>query len=149
MRQRTEPTVSMHLQTWDILVQDIPPGITSVDQMPPGFKTAPIGQRDDIIAAITAIAPDVDFSDPTWGVIRGDGYTIEINIGEEAVTSDFAFHVRGDDEAAIVISRILQRLELRAYDPQSLSGIFRPGEPAVESLRAWRSIHDDAIRTDG
>ncbi|MCB9856649.1 MAG: hypothetical protein H6818_13285 [Phycisphaerales bacterium] len=138
----------MHLQTWDILVQDIPPGTTSVDQMPPDFKSAPIGQRDDIIAGIQAVAPEVDFSDPTWGIIRGDGYTIEINIGEEPVTSDFAFHVRGDDEAADVISRILQRLELRAYDPQSISGIFKPGEEAVESLRTWRNIHEDAVHTE-
>lgn len=137
----------MHLKTWDILVQDIPPGVTSVDQMPPDFKTAPIGRREDILAGIRAIAPDVDFTDPTWGVIHGDGYTIEINIGEEPVTHDFAFHVRGDDEAANVISRILQRLELRAYDPQSLTGIFQPGESAVESLRSWRGIHDNAVGT--
>lgn len=135
----------MHLQTWDILVQDIPPGTTSVDQMPPDFMAAPVGQRDDIIAGIKAVAPNVDFTDPTWGVIRGDGYTIEINIGEEPVTSDFAFHVRGDDEAANVVSRILQRLELRAYDPQSLTGIFQHGDAAVESLRSWRTFHDNAV----
>ena len=135
----------MHLQTWDIFVQDIPPGTTSVDQIPEGFITAPIGQRDAIIAGIRAVAPDVDFTDPTWGVIRGDGYTIEINIGDEPVTSDFAFHVRGDDEAARIVSRILQRLELRAYDPQSLSGIFQCGDAAVESLRSWRAFHHQAV----
>lgn len=145
MRLRMEPDVSMHLQTWDIFVQDIPPGVTSVDQMPEGFRAAPIGQRDDIVAAIREIAPDIDFTDPTWGVIRRPDYTIEINIGEEPTTRDFAFHVRGSDEAVDVITRILQRLELRAYDPQSLAGIFKPGPDAVESLRAWRAIHEHVV----
>lgn len=143
--RRIEPRVDMQLQSWDIIVQDIPPGITSVDQMPQGFRAAPIGRRDDIMAAIREIAPDVDFTDPTWGVLRRDSFSIEINIGDEPVTHDFAFHVRGADEAVDVITQILQRLELRAYDPQSISGIFQPGAAARESLQAWRAIHDPVV----
>ncbi|MCA9255156.1 MAG: hypothetical protein KDA33_05935 [Phycisphaerales bacterium] len=135
----------MHLQTWDIYVQDIPPGTLSADQIPEGFKAVPVGQRDEIIAAIREIAPEVDFTEPTWGVIRGDDYVIEINIGDEPATTDFAFHVRGDERAVDIIERILKRLDLRAFDPQSVSGIFRPGAEARESLRSWRTFHDNRV----
>jgi len=140
-----EPIVRMHIQTWDIFVQDIPPGTQSADQVPTGFLAVPVGRREEIVAAIREIAPEVDFTEPTWGVIRGDDYIIEINIGDEDLTTDFAFHVRGDEGAVDVIEHILKRLDLRAFDPQSVSGIFRPGEEARESLRSWRAIHDNRV----
>jgi hypothetical protein len=78
-----------------------------------------------ILEAITAAAPGVDFSDPTWGFIEADQYSIEVNIGDADPVDSFALHVRGGDSAVVVIADILERLDLRRRP----SIRFRPVRP--------------------
>jgi hypothetical protein len=131
--------------SWDIFVQDLPSGINSVAEIPDDFMPSTIGPRRSIVEAITAATPDIDFSDPTWGRIEGVGYSIEVNIPDEDPVDSFAFHVRGGDLAVGVIADILERLRLRAIDPQSDTGLFEPGTAAA-SLRRWRAYRDQVTR---
>jgi hypothetical protein len=125
----------------DIFVQDLPPGATTVDDIPEDFEPRSIGlRRADIIAAITEIVPYADFSDPGWGtidlpgttIVASDGpgvwlrgETIEVNLGDDEQVDGFAFHVRGGGiEADRLVAKILRRLKLRALDPSSDSGVF-------------------------
>jgi len=130
--------------SWDIFVQDIPREFTSVSVIPDDFDPKPIGSRTEIIEKICEVVPNVDFTNPTWGLIHGDGYSIEVNIGDEDPLMSFAFHIRGGDQAAFVIADILDRLNLRAFDPQSDSGIFSLAN-GVESLRKWRAYRDRVV----
>jgi len=134
--------------SWDIFVQDIPPSVASIQDMPDDFRPANLGPRDDLIRRISEVVPEADFSDPSWGLIDGDTYSIEVNIGDDHTVDSFAFHVRGGNEAASVVARILDHLKLRAFDPQSDSGIFSPGPAALESLRKWRAYRDQ-VAGDG
>ncbi len=124
----------------DILVQDFPPGVTTVDDIPDDFEPQAIDlRRADVIAAIKEIAPYADFADPAWGridlpglrVAASDGPgewvsgdTIEVNLGDDEEVMGFAFHVRGGIEADRLVAKILRRLKLRALDPSSDSGFF-------------------------
>ena len=109
----------------DVYVQDIPSHARHVDDIPDDFRPTPIGSRDHIVEVITRVVPGADFSDRTWGTIDGDGYSIEINIRDEASLRSFAFHVRdGTGQADHVIAAILRELGLRAFDPESETGIF-------------------------
>jgi len=134
--------------SWDIFVQEIPLEAKSVAEIPDDFVPKPIGSRDDIIKKICALVPTADFSDPAWGLIDGPDYSIEVNIGEKAITSGFVFHIRGNEQAVYVVANILANLKLRAFDPQSETGIFSLKE-ALASFQKWRSYRDQSMSSDG
>jgi hypothetical protein len=91
------------------------------------------------------VVPQADFSDPAWGKIVGDSFSIEVNMGHSDEVESFALHVRGNDLAIGVVAEILEHLNLRGVDPQSeTSALFTP-ETAQMSLRAWRSYRDSVI----
>ena len=85
--------------SWDIFVQDLPRDAATVADIPQDFKPAPIGKRADVIARIKEVVPSTDFSDPSWGQIEGEDWSIEVNIGKNETCSGFALHVRRGDEA--------------------------------------------------
>lgn len=128
--------------SWDIFVQDMPASAQSEDDIPDEFEPQPLGRRADIIARIREVVPTAEFADPSWGTIEGPDFSIEIGMGEDEVVESFAFHVRGGDLAAIVVSDVLEHLGFRAFDPSSDSGMFEPGPPAAEGLRRWRAYRD-------
>jgi hypothetical protein len=80
------------------------------------FKPASIGKRSIVIEKIKEVVPTADFSDPSWGRIDGDGWSIEVNIGTNEDCEGFAFHIRGRDAAVGAVAAILQHLKLRALD---------------------------------
>lgn len=129
--------------SWDIFVQDLPSDARSTDDIPPDFVPQTIGSRGEIVSRIGDVAPSVDFSDPTWGRIETDSYTIEISISETDPVKNFAFHVRGSSEAAQVVADILDRLGLLALDPGAPGGIFSR-EAAEGSMTGWRDYRDGA-----
>ena len=112
----------------DIYVQDIPEGIREVSEIPSDFMPEPLSQsHEQIVATIERVAPTADFSDPEWGTIDGDSYSIEVNLKRTEPVRSFAFHVRASDAAAdVVIAEILAALGLRAFDIGSDSGLFEP-----------------------
>jgi hypothetical protein len=131
--------------SWDIFVEDIPPSVKSLDELPDDFKPRPLGTRADIIARIREVVPSADFTDPSWGKIVGPDFSIEVSLGDLEQVSDFAFHVRGGDPAAIVVADILRHLGYRAFDPSSPSGIFDLDGGSANSFRQWRNYRDSIV----
>ena len=130
----------------DIFVQDIPPEIRSLEDIPSDFQPALIGRRSEIISRILDVVPFADFSDPSWGRIDGSTFSIEVNIGASDSVRHFAFHARGDDMAAAVITDILLHLGLRAFDPQAPNGIFDLEVDPTIGLRKWRAYRESVLR---
>ena len=91
------------------------------------------------------MVPGADFSDPSWGTIDGPGFSIEVNLGKKEELDGFAFHVRGGEMAAFVISDILERLGLRAFDMGSDSGLFSIGSDGSQGQKRWRAYRDQAL----
>jgi hypothetical protein len=89
-------------------------------------------------------APSADFDDPSWGVLDGDSWSIELNMGDEEECECSVFHVRGGDTAAGVVAAILAHFKLRALD-SSKGEFFAAGEAALESFRKWREYRDKAL----
>jgi len=130
--------------SWDIFVQDLPRDAATFADIPPDFKPSSLGKRSDVIAKITEIVPSADFSDPSWGMIEGEDWSIEVNIGKSETCGGFALHVRGGDGAVAVVAAILNHLDLRALDSQT-GEFFVAGPEAVESFRRWRAFRDRVI----
>lgn len=116
----------------DIFVQDLPSDIDTVEDIPDGWMPQPLPfDADGVRAAVLALAPDADFSDPSWGHVVLPGADIEVNIGDEEPLQSFALHVRSADEAAVreFVGPLLQRLGVRAIDGEGApaTGIFGKG----------------------
>jgi len=126
--------------SWDIFVQDLPPGIASVADIPDGFQPSSLGlKRSGVIEKLSALYPECGFVDAAWGVLDLPGCMIEFNLGKDEEIESFALHVRGDERAPNVVAHILDALGVRALDPSSPSGLFE--HDAVlqsESFARWR-----------
>jgi len=99
----------------DIFVADFPKDAKTIEDIPHGFKLAVLPERSKLIAMIQEVVPGADFSDPTWGIISGEGWGIEVNLSMAKGHHDgFTLHVHGgDDPAWAVVTAILQHLKLR------------------------------------
>lgn len=128
--------------SWDIYVQDIPEGLKTVANMPDDFVPRPLGARHVIIEKIRETVPTANFSDPSWGMIEGPDFSIEVNLGKNEEVRSFAFHVRGGDLAAFVVADMLERLGLRAFDMSSDSGLFSIGPDSSVGQKRWRAYRD-------
>ena len=127
--------------SWDIFIQNFPEGARRVADIPDNFTAGPIGKRADVISKIRAAMPQVDFSDPAWGVLEAGDYTIEFGLGDDEVLYGMTLHVRGSDEVLPVVTRILSALRLRAID--SWTGEFFEPEIGALSLQRWRSYIEE------
>lgn len=131
--------------SWDLYAQDLPAEAKSVSEIPADFSPRTLGPRTEIIAKIKEVVPTADFSDPSWGLVDGPGYSIEISLGDDEVNC-FAFHVHGDELPIGWIEAILKRLNLRAIDMQSAELFNR--EAAVESFNQWKAYRDRSTGKD-
>jgi hypothetical protein len=85
--------------SWDVVLiaaNDVPPPVAD---MPSGWSGESLGSHAQVRAKIDACIPDVDWSDPNWGVYEGAGFTFEFNIGREEQSEGIMVHVRGSGAA--------------------------------------------------
>jgi len=134
--------------SWDLFAMNFPSEARSMDDIPSDFKPEPLGSRATLIHRIQEVVPTANFSDPTWGVIDGGDWSIEVNLGSEEECTDFALHVRGNDDVVGVVADILAHLKVRAFDPQTCE-FFALNAEGLESLRKWRAYRDKALSGDG
>jgi hypothetical protein len=135
--------------SWDIIVLNLPPGIKSIDEIPKDWRPPLLGPRSQIIAAIAALYPQCNFGDPSWGTLQLPGCLIEFSLGTDEEVESFAMHVRGDDGAPDIVSRILSGLGMPAID-SSTGGIFQH-DPALraEGFNRWRGFRDYVTDASG
>ncbi|MBN4072064.1 hypothetical protein JYT83_01450, partial [bacterium AH-315-F18] len=122
--------------SWDVIIQDLP-NVTSASEIPDNFRPASIGRRDEIIRKILEIAPTTDFSDPSWGVLDTDHFSIEFNLGDTANVDSLACHVRGTSGGGACVAAIVKHLGLRALD--MATGDFLDTESPELGFEAWRN----------
>jgi len=90
--------------SWDVSVfggKEPPP----VGAFPPGWEPEVMGSGDEVRGRISAYLPDVDWSDPTWGLYGGAGFTFEFNVGPEEPIRHLTVHVRGGGDAVADLLR--------------------------------------------
>ena len=112
----------------DIFVQDLPAGITSVDEIRDDWQPGPLAfGHESVVEAVRQLAPTTEMSNPEWLQVVLPGADIEVNVTNESPLQSFALHVRATDPgvADLWVSRLLALLGARALDPESDSGIFQ------------------------
>ena len=129
--------------SWDIFVADIPVEAQTLDDIPGDFVPGTIGSRSELIAKMKEVVSFADFSNPAWGTIEGEGFSIDVNLGSDEAVESFAFHVSGDDLAAGVVAEILLHLNLRALD--SGTGDIFDHADAAAGLQRWRAYANKVL----
>jgi len=112
----------------DIFVQDIPEGISRVEEIPDDWTPQPLPfGAAEVAGAVHELVPDADMSDPESLHISIPGVDVEVSLSNELPLESFALHVRASDQVAAdaLIRRLLTRLGARAFDPEAESGIFQ------------------------
>jgi hypothetical protein len=136
----------MQNMSWDISIMNFPPVATARD-IPDDWQVEPLGTRAEVTAKILEAVPTADFSDPAWGRIEGETFSIEVNIGADDLVISFMLHVRGGDEAIAVIVALVQRGGWRALDIST--GEIFSGAPARGGFAVWRAYRDAVIPDAG
>lgn len=108
--------------SWDVVLENASP-------------SAPLGPAPDVRAAITAIHPATDWSDPAWGVLEYDEWSIEFNAGDAPILQSIMLHVRGGGDPIPAIVAICKGTGWVAQD-------LSTGEPldAADGGRSWTAF---------
>ena len=125
--KRSAPGARILAVSRDIFVQDIPPGIAGVDEIPDDWQPQPLPfGHAEVVQAVRALAPEADTADPEWIVVDSPGVSVEVSVSEDSPLTSFALHVRAGDEAVANawVRELLGRLGARAFDTEAQSGIF-------------------------
>ncbi len=134
--------------SWGIIAQDLPQSATSVEETPDDFQLQSIGNGTQLISQIRQVVPQADFTDPTWGIVDDEDWTIKVRMGGKELCESIAFHVRGGDGVIGAVAAILDELKLRSIDCQS-SEFFTTGSDTLQSLPTWRHYRDRVVDGNG
>ena len=132
--------------SYDVWVQDLPPGIHSIEDIPDDFRPGPLGSRPDLIRRIVEAAPSAEFTDPAWGVIDGPDYSVEIGLGGDPVECCH-FILRGGEAAVGVVCAIVGHLGLPALHSGG-DGLLRP-EEALAGFLQWSGYRERIVSDAG
>jgi hypothetical protein len=95
--------------SWDISVMAASTPPAPVEQMPKDWRGATLGSEGEVREKISAVLPEVDWSDPTWGILEGNGFSFEFNIGSQRPCEGFMIHVRGGGPAVTSLLRLAEK----------------------------------------
>lgn len=128
--------------SWDLYVQDWGE-FESLEQIPDNFEPKPLGDRSELIEKIKIAEPTVNFTDPSWGILENEFFSIEFNMGDSELSQGFVMHVRGNELAIPCIGNILDSLKLRATDG-STSNFFDVIK-SQKDLKKWIAYRNSIL----
>lgn len=130
--------------SWDVMVMDVGTPPPPMEEMEAGNV---MGSPDKVREQISAHLPDVDWSDPSWGIYEGDGFSFEFNMGEEEEQDGFMVHVRGGGDA---ISALLQFAIPNGWSllDCSTSEWIDPDNPSDEGWTGFQEFRDRVIKRE-
>jgi len=128
--------------SWDVFIQHLPASALRFADISEDYLPLPLGTHAEVLAAVVAVFPAVDATDPTWLTVESPAYSIELGIASDDPVTTVTLHVRGDESVIPPIAQLIDRLGARAID--SWTGEFFDPETAVESIQRWRAWVDDS-----
>ncbi|MDU0290883.1 hypothetical protein [Saccharothrix longispora] len=131
--------------SWDVMLYPLSEDLRSVDDLPADARLPPIGPLATVHEGLRAAEPGIDLNDPVWGVLTGEGRSIEVDIGHHDPVEAIMLHVRGGgDDALAAIFRLGRGIGCRPVD-LSEGDLLREGDPAAwHEFQSYRDqvFHD-------
>lgn len=133
--------------SWDVMVFNLggkaPQDLDQLEET----DLLPFGPADEVRQRISALLPGVDWSDPTWGLYDGKGFSIEFSVGTDDPTTHMMLHVRGGGDAIAAITRFAKPLRWSALDCST--GEFLDYEnPSQAGWEGFQVYRDQVIKRD-
>lgn len=130
--------------SWDVLIMKTKYDFEAPEEEQP--PVPPLGQRDVIIEKLTRRLPNLDYRDKAWGVLEGEGFSIEFNTGDEELVDSIMLHVRGGGAVMDTLCLICETLEAYALDTSDTGYIdFGQPEAAEQSWEQFQKYRDKVI----
>jgi hypothetical protein len=132
--------------SWDVMVFNFggrPP--RSLDELPDDHKPDPLGSLEAVRDLISARLPDVDWSDPTWGIYENDGFSIEFNIGNDDPVDSIMLHVRGDGDPISSLLQVANPNQWTLFDC-STDQFLDPNNPSQQGWQDFQTFRDQVIQ---
>lgn len=123
--------------SWDISLFNAPPGIT-IEEIPRDYEPSPLGSRAKVLGRLQTAFADLDLSDPTWGFLNRQSWSIEFNIGGEDPVESIMLHVRGGGDVVQVVRETAHVLGCRAFDCSSGEFIEDGGRDGWADFQGFR-----------
>lgn len=102
--------------TWDVYALRPPRGTRSVEGIPDGYNAPSIGDPDEVVEKVRAVAPHLDMSDPRWLRLDGPDHQIEIAIGKGVRVQEVTFYIHEGDGAVGVVLDVCRALGVVPFD---------------------------------
>ncbi|MFD7023268.1 hypothetical protein [Promicromonospora sukumoe] len=123
--------------SWDISLFNAPPGVT-IEEIPRDYEPSPLGSSAEVLGRLKATFVDLDLSDPTWGFLNRQSWSIEFNVGGEDPVESIMLHVRGGGDAVQVVQETAHLLGCRAFDCSSGEFIEDGGRDGWADFQQFR-----------
>ena len=108
-------------------------------------ETAPsLGDAADVRTKISRSLPEVDWTDPAWGVLEGDGWSIEFNHKTDGIADELMLHVRGGGDPIGAIVKLCRDNGWVAYDTTA-DAVIDLAAPWTRSWEEFQAFRDKAF----
>ena len=132
--------------SWDVVLFNFhgaPP--TDLSALPDDYVLDPLGPSAAVRHAITQRLPQVDWSDPVWGMYVGSGFTFEFNTGKEDPIMTIMIHVRGGGDAVAALLHLAVPNQWTLFDC-STGEFIDPNQPSQAGWEDFQAYRDTIIR---
>src|SRR5690348_1964040 len=130
--------------SWDVMIFHLREPVQSLDDLAKD-RMLPLGTTSEVRAAISAGLPNVDWSDPSWGLYAGSGFSIEFSIGKDDPVQNIMLHVRGGGDAIGAIMKLVVPKGWTALDC-STSEFLDPAAPSDAGWVGFQEYRDKVFK---
>lgn len=125
--------------SWDVVLLKI-----KIDFKEFEGEIPPLGERNVIVGELTALLPELDYSDKSWGIYDNESLSIEFNTGDDEILASIMLHIRGGGDPHVILKAICEKMEWYALD--SSTGEFMDFENvSKESWEEFQRYRDKII----
>lgn len=130
--------------SWDVMVFHLREMPRSLEDLRDD-ALLPLGPAAEVRDAVSAVLLGVDWSDCTWGLYGGDGFSIEFNVGGDDPIQSMMLHVRGGGDAVADIMKLVVANGWAALDC-STSEFLDPAAPSNDGWAGFQTYRDKIVR---
>ena len=130
--------------SWDVMIFNLGGKQTADLEHLPESEFKPLGPGNEVRKQILSFLPGVEWTDPTWGLYVGNGFSLEFNVGHDDPIKDMMLHVRGGGDAIAAFMSFVVPLGWAALDC-STSEFLEPQNPSQEGWKGFQDFRDRAL----
>jgi len=132
--------------SWDVLIFNFHGPFPSKEELnAKDFRPPPVGEVDLVRKKLSKSISEIDWSDPSWGILRGDGFRMEFNLQKDGIVQSFMIHIYGGGNPLPIIHKLCVDNDWFAFDTSS--GWLDREDPSDKGWQAFQEYRDELKNT--